>query len=57
MTKYLDVAQCLTIIDRTDVALQSYMDHFDFMEAAISRVLELEGSLKGKGGEAQGCMS
>lgn len=28
------------------------MDHFDLMEAAISRVLELEGSLKGKGGEA-----
>jgi predicted ribonuclease toxin of YeeF-YezG toxin-antitoxin module len=52
MTKHLDVAQCLKIIEGTNAALQSYMDHFDFMEAAISRVLELEGSLKGKGGEA-----
>ncbi|TPE68353.1 ribonuclease YeeF family protein [Halalkalibacterium halodurans] len=52
MTKHLDVAQCLQIIDGTNTALKSYMDHFDLMEAAISRVLELEGSLKGKGGEA-----
>ncbi|MDY7224533.1 ribonuclease YeeF family protein [Halalkalibacterium halodurans] len=52
MTKHLDVAQCLQIIDGTNTALKSYMDHFDLMEAAISRVLEIEGSLKGKGGEA-----
>ncbi|WP_062048659.1 ribonuclease YeeF family protein [Bacillus sp. JCM 19034] len=52
MTKHLDVAQCLTIIDRTDMALKSYMDHFDFMEAAILRVIELEDFLKGKGGVA-----
>ncbi|SDB90961.1 DNA/RNA non-specific endonuclease [Shouchella lonarensis] len=52
MAKFLDVAKHLNIIDQNISSIQRGLDHCDFKTAAITGVLDMQGSISGEGGEA-----
>lgn len=50
--KYLNVKSCLNHIENITKVIERYEEQFMFLEMAITRVLELEGYMKGEGVDA-----